>query len=60
MFEYVVKQGKYTNYNGLYFLNNNGKSIWNALKEAQIMLEDLFAWTEIILKEDDGVEILGL
>lgn len=60
MFEYVVKQGKHTSYDGLYFLNNNGKSIWNARKEAQIMLEDLSAWTETILKEDDGVEILGL
>lgn len=60
MFEYVVKQGKKTKYDGLYFLNHCGKSIWEDHKEAQVMVDDLFAWTDIIMKDDDEMEILGL
>ena len=43
-----------------YSMEDNSKEIWNERKEIDSMLDDLFAWTEFVMKDGDKVEILGV
>ena len=59
MYDYV-QQKKIEIDRFYYNLEENSEYIWNECEEINIMLDDLFAWTEFVMKDGDEIEILGL
>ena len=60
MYDYLQQVKQEISYDYTYSLTNYPDAVWNDRKEIDSMLDDIFAWTEFIMKDGDEIEILGL
>lgn len=60
MYDYVQKIKPEMDYDYKYSLTNYPETVWSERKEIDSMLDDIFVWTEFVMKDGDEIEILGL